>query len=80
MIPASILLFFLIVAVVVFILWAVTVVRNAEQRMQARFDQAMAKQAEAIVTITDYKRDQSDLQYEFRRIRSWSKMPDDFKF
>ncbi len=79
MIPAAILLIILVGALVILIAWAIGVVNGAEQRMDDRVQEAIREQAKAIVKVSDYERDQSDLRYELKRIRSWAKVPDEYK-
>lgn len=80
MIPASILLIILVAADAIshVALWlrAGRLNERAEDIVDKAFD---AKQS-SVVKVADYEREMSDLKYEIRRARAWSKMPDDFKF
>lgn len=80
MIPASILLILLVCADLVshVALWMRE--RHNDERVQDIVREAFMAEAGATVQVSEYKRDLGNVQYEIRRLRAWSKMPDEFKF
>ncbi len=80
MIPASILLILLVAADAIshIALW----LRGNQQndRMEDMIREAFAREQGAVVKVSDYERGTSDIQHEIKRLRAWSKMPDEFKF
>jgi spermidine/putrescine-binding protein len=79
-IPASILLILLVAADAISHVALWMRFRAQDEHMQQTVSDAFEKEAGAVVKVADYERTVSDLQYEIKRIRAWSKMPDEFKF
>lgn len=80
MIPASILLIILIVCDLAshIALWFRET--HIEERAADMVREAFERERNAIVKVSDYERDHSDIKREIQRLRAWSKMPDEFKF
>lgn len=79
MIPASILLIILVAADAIshIALWMRA--NRQDQRTQDVIREAFEAEHNAVVKVSDYGRDMSDLKYHIKAVRQWSKMPDDFK-
>lgn len=80
MIPASILLILLVAADAIshIALWMRE--RHNDERAQDMVHEAMKAELGAQVKVSDYDRDMSDLRYEIKRLRAFTRIPDDYKF
>ena len=80
MIPASILLILLVAADAIshIALWMRAT--HQDERAESMIRAAMDSELDSRVNVSDYDRNLSDTQYEIKRLRAWSKMPDEFKF
>ena len=80
MIPASILLILLVAADAIshIALWMRAT--HQDERAESMIHEALNNELTARVKVSDYERNNSDTQYEIKRLRAWSKMPDEFKF